>query len=288
MKRSLAGAVILALVVWRLGTDAFADGFRAVSAPAIAAALGIGLLTTACSAARWWLVARRLGLRLAPMTALLGYYRAQLLNAVLPAGVLGDVHRAVDHGRQAGDVGRGVRAVVLERVAGQVVLISAGAAFLFRGPWLAVLALLPAVLLWGRARRALTDLRLGTWVLVLLLSAVALAGHIALFIVAARSAGAAAPIGRLVPMALLALLAMSLPVNIGGWGPREAVTASAFGAAGMGAAQGLATSVVYGVLVLVACLPGVAALLPRQRRQAPAERLDQGGEQLPALVGGRQ
>ena len=67
---------------------------------------------------------------------------------------------------------------------------------------------------------------------------------------------------------------MALPLNIGGWGPREGVTAVAFGAVGLGAAQGLTTAVVYGVLSLIACLPGAVvlllpAVLARYRRRGP-------------------
>ena len=49
--------------------------------------------------------------------------------------------------------------------------------------------------------------------------------------------------------------------NIGGWGPREGVTAWAFSAAGLGASLGVATAVVYGVMVFVASLPGAAVLV---------------------------
>ncbi|MGH2891735.1 MAG: hypothetical protein ACRDPM_00510, partial [Solirubrobacteraceae bacterium] len=45
------------------------------------------------------------------------------------------------------------------------------------------------------------------------------------------------------------------------WGPREGVTAWAFGAAGLGAQRGVAAAVVYGVLVLVASLPGAVVLV---------------------------
>jgi hypothetical protein len=58
---------------------------------------------------------------------------------------------------------------------------------------------------------------------------------------------------------LLVLLVMVLP-SVGGWGPREGMTAWVFAAAGLGAAQGVATAVVYGVMVLVASLPGAAFL----------------------------
>ena len=50
-------------------------------------------------------------------------------------------------------------------------------------------------------------------------------------------------------------------MNIGGWGPREGVAAWAFAAAGLGADQGVATAVVYGVMALVASLPGAAVLV---------------------------
>ncbi|MEC3982251.1 lysylphosphatidylglycerol synthase domain-containing protein [Amycolatopsis sp. H20-H5] len=121
---------VLGVLGWRFGTGAFVAGLRVITVPSVLAALGIGLLTTVLSAGRWCLVARRVGLRLPLSKAVEDYYRALFLNAVLPAGVLGDVHRAVAHGRQSGDVGRGVRAVVLERVAGQAVLLELGAVLL--------------------------------------------------------------------------------------------------------------------------------------------------------------
>jgi glycosyltransferase 2 family protein len=63
---------------------------------------------------------------------------------------------------------------------------------------------------------------------------------------------------------------MVLP-SVGGWGPREGAAAWAFGAAGLGAEQGITTAVVYGVMVLVACLPGAAVLVVSwARRSFPA------------------
>jgi uncharacterized membrane protein YbhN (UPF0104 family) len=106
-------------------------------------------------------------------------------------------------------------------------------------------------------------------------SAVVFAGHIATFIVAARAVGVETPISQLLPLALVAVLAMVLP-SIGGWGPREGVTAWVFGAAGLGAGRGAATAVAYGVLVLAASLPGAAMLvagrLPRLRRSGAQPR----------------
>jgi hypothetical protein len=98
---------------------------------------------------------------------------------------------------------------------------------------------------------------------ILVLSVVALAGYLATFVVAARAVGATAPVTQLLPLLVLALLVMALPLNVGGWGPREAVAAVGFGAVGLGADQGFAAAVAYGVLCMVACLPGGAVLLLR-------------------------
>src|SRR5436853_2357490 len=109
--RVVVGLGIVTALVLRLGTRTFLDGLHVINTGAVFAALAIGLLTTVLSAARWCLVARGLDLELPFGTAVASYYRAVFLNSVLPAGVLGDVHRAVNHGRQEGNVGRSVRAV---------------------------------------------------------------------------------------------------------------------------------------------------------------------------------
>lgn len=292
---SIAGTVILAVVVWRLGTGVFLDGLRRIDGGTLVAAVAIGVLTTVFSAWRWCAVTRALGLSLPLGPAVADYYRALFLNAALPGGVLGDVHRAVRHGQSSGDVGRGVRAVVIERTAGQLVLAVVGVTVLLTLPspvldqtrqaaGVLALAVLGAVAIWaavrmgrapgqrgGRGRRlrvlladsrdALLSRRSGP--AVVMSSVVVLAGYVAMFLLSTRVAGSAATWLEVLPLALLALIAMSLPLNVGGWGPREGVTAWSFGAAGLGASQGLTVAVVYGVLSFVASLPGVLVLVGR-------------------------
>jgi uncharacterized membrane protein YbhN (UPF0104 family) len=178
--------------------------------------------------------------------------------------------------------------VVLERAAGQVVLVAAGAVALLFSPVVsavrdmvvivvAVVAGLAVVLLlaWRRLRQTVVGL-LAIWPGVLALSVAALAGHITLFVVAAHAAGSAGSIGTLVPLVVLSLLAMSVPLNVGGWGPREGVAALVFGAAGLGAAVGLTTAVAYGVLALVSTLPGAGVLLMAAAREPRHERQEVG------------
>jgi uncharacterized membrane protein YbhN (UPF0104 family) len=298
---------ILIAVVHRLGTSALLGALGRIDAMALLGAFVFSVPATVFSAWRWRIVADRLGIRLPLPAAVADYYQALFLNATLPSGVLGDVHRAVRNGRDAGDLARGVRAVILERTAGQVVLVAVAVMALAAGssPYLpvfdafeiplTVLAIVVCVLAvvvaagLGRGRRSekwrrsvatfLVDARTAlfardSWPAVLGFSVLALCGHVGLFLTAARVAGSPAPLTALVSPILLALLVMALPVNVGGWGPREGVCALAFGAAGLGAAQGLATAVVYGALALLSSLPGAAVLLVRflaVRRSARAE-----------------
>jgi uncharacterized membrane protein YbhN (UPF0104 family) len=276
------------VLVWQLGTGPFLDGLRAVDGWALAAATGLAVLTTVCCAWRWRIVARGLGVELPLRTAVAAYYRSLFLNVTLPGGILGDVHRGVSHGRDTSDVGRGLRAVAWERSAGQVVQIALTVAVLLVMPSpvqpivpfvaVALVAALAGIALFARVRpaagrslwarlrtAAVRDLRDGVlarraWPAIALASALVVVGHAATFVIAARSAGVTAPPSELVPLALLALQAAALP-NLGGWGPREGVTAWVFAAAGLGASLGVATAVVYGVMVFVASLPGAVVLV---------------------------
>ncbi len=282
-------AVVFPVLAWRLGTGPFLEGVRSVDAQALAAATGIGVLTTVCCAWRWRTVARALEVELSLGAAVAAYYRSLFLNVTLPGGVVGDVHRGLSHGRDARDVGRALRAVAWERLAGQVVQIVLTVVILLVLPSpvhsampLVVLGLLVAVAglflvarlrpggasasAWARARRTVVadikgallapHARLG----IALASALVVAGHAVTFMIAARTAGTTAPLSLMVAIALLAMMAMTLP-NVGGWVPREGVTAWAFAAAGLGAGHGVTTAVVYGVMVFVASLPGAVVLL---------------------------
>jgi glycosyltransferase 2 family protein len=286
--RPVAASATLIVVVWQLGLAPFLDGLRAVDGAALAAGASIGALTTACCAWRWRIVAHGLGLRLSFPAAVAAYYRSLFLNLTLPAGIAGDVHRAVSHGRNAGDLGLAVRAVAWERTAGQLVQAVVTIAVLVALPSpvrqsmpLVLAALVAAVLVvalvgragadagrsrWARLRRAIAgDIRNAllarrAWPAIALASILVVGGHATTFVIAARTAGAPTPLSQLFPLALLAMLAMVLP-SVAGWGPREGATAWAFAAGGLGAEQGVATAVAYGVIVLVASLPGALLLV---------------------------
>jgi uncharacterized membrane protein YbhN (UPF0104 family) len=297
--RPLLGAAVLGVVAWRLGTAPFLDGVGKVDSLSLAVATAVTGVTTLCCAWRWRLVARGLGLPLGLGTAVLSYYGSQFANTTLPGGVLGDVHRGVHHGRTVHDTGRGLRAVLWERLAGQVVLVVIVLVVLLVLPS-PFHAAMPVLLLVGAATFAIgslslrrvavlgpsavgrtvravrSDVRAGLldarlWPSVVVTSAVAVVGHTVTFLVAARAVGVTASPLRMLPLALVVLSAMAVPVNIAGWGPREGAAAWVFGAAGLSAGQGVAASVAYGVMVLVASLPGAVVIAARSGWRAPAE-----------------
>ncbi len=286
--RLAGGLAILVVLVVRLGAGPFVDALRLTNASALLIAAAVAFVTTVCCAWRWTLVARGLGVTLPLRVAVAAYYRSQFLNATLPGGVLGDVHRAVAHGRDAGDLGRSARIVAWERSTGQVVQVAltAGALLLLESPVrssiptaaaivaeIALVLLLVGFVLRGTrglpsrvvravaadVRHVLLDRRL--WPGIVLASTVAVAGHVLVFLVAARTAGVPASAGTVLPLALIVLLASAIPMSIAGWGPREGAAVWAFAAAGLGAAQGATVAVVYGVMVLVSTLPGAVVLL---------------------------
>ena len=298
--RLAAGVTVLWFLVRQVGAAPFEDGLRAVTWQAVVAAVTLTALTTVCSAWRWRVVARALGVDIGLPGATGAYYRSLFLNSVLPGGVLGDVHRAVTHGRRAGDVARGVRAVAWERLCGQVIQAVVTAVVLLTLPS-PVRPALPYVLAGiagvagcaalvvgvaarrgrsrpARAARAVAaDLRRGllvpgVWPQLTLASLLVVAGHTATFVIAARVAGCTAPLGELIALLMVVQIAAGIPLSVGGWGPREGAAAWAFAAAGLGAANGVTVATLYAVLMLAAVAPGAGLLLGdavRRRRRGP-------------------
>lgn len=316
--RPVGGAAILGLLLARLGSGAFMEGLRATDARSLAAGAAVAAVTTTCGAWRWRIVARRLRVELSMPSAVAACYRAQFLNVTLPGGVLGDIDRGLHHGRQVGDLGRGLRAVAWERTSGQVVLaVIAASALIVARPftlpapaimgWVLVVTVLMVL---GAARvarngrpgvagriarvaaadaRGLLDPAASVGIVVASLAVVA--GHVATFVIAAGEVGVRMPLVGLLPVALLVLLVSALPLNLAGWGPREGAAAWAFAAAGLGETQGLAVAVAYGTIVFVAALPGAVLTIVGRSRWSPsrmpsdAPRRDRAGMAADTLAG---
>jgi len=288
LRRGLSIALGLAVVIGVIlvvGAGPFLRGLAAVSPASIGAALLLTAITTAASAIRWRAVAAGFGLQLSWSGAVAACYRSQFLNSVLPGGVVGDVHRAYRHGRGSGEVALAARAVATERIAGQVVqlvLVAAvlaslgltspvrGIAWIVGAVVLATGLALAIAAMPSRGRRFLARERVllrGVFseprrsAVTVGSSVVVVASLTATFVVACLSVGVEAPVRDLVALSLVALTAASLPINVGGWGPREAAAGSAFALVGLGAAVGVAAAAAFGVLTLIAVAPGAIVLV---------------------------
>jgi uncharacterized membrane protein YbhN (UPF0104 family) len=270
---------VLAAVVWRVGAEPFVRGLLAVDLRAVIVVAGLTALATVAASWRWRVIANRLGARISLPRAVAMYYRSQFLNTVLPGGVLGDVHRALAHGSTSGDVARASRAVAIERTAGQVVQVAitlvvvafvgaefAGQVLLVVIVFLVAIAVACTIAaastrLRAVLRRELSELRAGigsrpALAQVCAASVVVVACHVTAFEIAVVSVGAHAPALQLASLALVVLLGASIPLNVGGWGPREGVAGWAFATAGLGSAPGVAASTTFGVLTMIALAPG--------------------------------
>jgi uncharacterized membrane protein YbhN (UPF0104 family) len=271
---------VLIAVIAHVGAAPLLHGLLSLDARAIGAALLLGAIATLAAAWRWRLIAIRLGVEVRLSTAVGMYYRSQFLNTVLPGGIVGDVHRAISAGSDTESIKQSARSVAIERTAGQVVQVALALIILacfgggFESYLLAVLiggvavvavALLVTTAMSARARRGLlhelAELRSGlgsakTLVQVAVSSVIVIACHVATFTIATATVGVRVPPLQMLTLAFVVLLGASIPVNIGGWGPREGVAGWAFALAGLGASAGVSASTLFGALTIISVAPG--------------------------------
>ncbi|MDL0429746.1 lysylphosphatidylglycerol synthase transmembrane domain-containing protein [Marinobacter sp. TBZ242] len=268
------------------------------SVPMLLAAMIISMLQVLVSAWRWRYTAGRLAISLPFWVAVREYYLATFLNQVLPGGVLGDVNRAWRHSLGSGARLGALHAVMIERLSGQVVMISVA---LGLGGWLAThrgrtadvvadlgggavavaatVVILLAILarFWAGGKGYVYALRrdirksLLSWPAILIQvssSAVVVVTYLGVFAVLALGAGYWAGLLELMilmTLASLLLLAMAVPVSVAGWGVREGAAALLWPLAGLPPEQGVALSVGYGLAVLISSLPGVVFIVSSRR-----------------------
>lgn len=267
--QAVAGLVLLAMLFRVLGTDAVRSAVGILTPATVALALGAGLVATAAQAHRWRLVARSRATPIGFREALGECWASGLVNLLLPGGVTGDAVRVLRR-RRRGDSWPGAGGSVLgERLAGTSVLLAAGVVpALAVGGWLAAAlglgALAVGTVAWRSTSGAPARDRAGVWAL----SVLAWACYQGLFLLAAVRTAPQETLANLWGTTVLGLAGMSVPVGVGGWGPREGITTLAAMAHGLPAGTGFAISIGYGLLALISALPGAVVLarwlLPRR------------------------
>ncbi|KKO10171.1 hypothetical protein LCGC14_0027030 [marine sediment metagenome] len=328
LRRGVVSAALLAAVaLWVEPQEIMAEVQR-FSAAWVALAFAISTLQIMLCAWRWQFTAGLIDVPLRFAYALREYYLALLVNQLLPGGVLGDAGRAHRHATQAQSRGRAWRAVIIERASGQVAVgLLTLTALLLSPLWHsalgielvttlglsaaigAALVIVSGLLLrqrlsalfrqlpsWCQAlardvKRGL--LQRGVWPRQLLSSLVIVLSYGLVMVCAARAIGVELPALQVLALTPVLLLAMLIPFSVAGWGLREGAAAGVWALVGLPPAQGVAVSLAYGVLVMLASLPGIWVALSRRESAQPSggsvpqQHVKQGVVATAEVAGGR-
>lgn len=303
--RPVLSVLLLGLLAWQLDWRLVVRQLLDLSPGWLVAGVLVMQLQVLLSAWRWRFTAGRLALFLPLKLAVREYYLALFLNQVLPGGVLGDISRAWRHARGIEQPGSAIRAVVIERASGQLIVLLAAPACLLSlsimpplspSPVMviAVLALVVVATIALCLRSTIRQRWLRPWwadlrqgllspsalPTQLISSALVLLSCVVVFWAAARGIGEEAPLAVLAPLFPLVLLAMLIPLSFAGWGLREGAAGMLWALAGLDPAQGVAAAIAYGLTVLLGSLPGAWVLWSSEktkRRSSPRENCLQDG-----------
>ena len=279
--------------------------------PLIAATLLVVSLANLVVGWRWHLVLAAEAPSPGSTTLMKIMFVGLFFNQILPTGVGGDIVRAWRCGRVGIALGAAIRSILLDRACGYLVLVvlyAVGLPSLLhilpgareRGAVLAVLAVgllgLVALLSLDRLPRPILRLRFITpfaelsragrrlftnprqCCAVLGLSVITIALTVLAFKFVGDAIGSRVSLGSWMMIVPPVTLIQLVPISLAGWGVREAALVVALGSFGVPAEAALAISVLVGLCLIVAGLPGGLIWLadwdistsPRQKRPNPS------------------
>ncbi len=290
--RLVAAIAILLGVAWFVDVGKAIEQLKQTDWRWLVPAFLVVQIQVVLSAVRWKVTANRLGQQLTTRRAIVEYYLATFANLSLPGGVTGDAAR-VYRNRQTPTLSVAVHGVVLERLAGQLALLVVaivgwllwpvlmqagvpefGMRVLSITVGLLVVAALSVYLIIRFAPDWITRTVLDfgpafhaawwsdrQWFIQGVLSLAVVVSYILVFLFSSYAVQAPLPLPAVITLVPLVLLSMLVPLSIGGWGIREASAAILWPIAGLTSEAGIATSVVYALVSLLGCLPGLALLV---------------------------
>lgn len=291
--------LLLAILVWVIDVHKAWVMLKNTRLLWVAVAFCLVQIQVVLSAMRWQRTANRLGQLLGGRRAIEEYYLATVANLSLPGGITGDAARVVRN-RATKGWQVATQSVMLERLAGQLALFLI--AFLGWVLWpllmtagvpvsvlhtlivamAVVLCMVVSVFLvhrhgslrvshfvssFGPAIRQvwLSDRQ---WLVQLTLSLLIVATYLGVFLCSSYALNQPLPLMAVFTIVPIVLLSMALPLSIGGWGIREAAAASLWPVAGLLPEAGVATSVLYGLISLLAAVPVVLLIQLRGGKDA--------------------
>jgi uncharacterized protein (TIRG00374 family) len=293
--RLLVSVSIMALILrsidirqaWEVGRDARPDW--------LLLALSMQLASTAIAAYRWQLIMRNLGFGQTFLFYWDSYFKGMFFNQGLPTSIGGDALRVLDVARRGFRKRDVLVGVAIDRVTGLGALLLLALAATLVGPavlppqvvraiqWLSAVGLLGFCGLfvlgrWSWLERApqLTVVKTASDRLrrtvsrhrVLLLLSSLLVPLFAMLAFFATGQALGLRYDLLTYMAIVppALMLTVIPISIAGWGVREGALVGLFSLIGADRTVVLMMSVVYGILLILVSLPGLAVFLRGRRR----------------------
>lgn len=295
---SVITLAFLTVILLRADLNALGQSLSRISWSVVAVCLALVQVQVIVSALRWQFTARRLGQNIALWRAIREYYVASFLNQTLPGGVGGDAIRAWRmRGNAPGSWRRSAKAVVFERLSGQIAFLILAAIGVSIWPFVAsaefaqqlrhyifvgVALLLAAIVAirfakpkWGAGsslRQNLSDVfvRRGAWLMQAVTSVAVVASYVITFFIAAEATGSHLPWVACLTIIPFCLVAMLIPTGFGGWGTREAAAMALWPMLGAAPVDGLAASITYGWLSLIGTAPGAIILVVGAFKNRPS------------------
>ena len=302
----LISGMLIALLLWRTDLQPIAARLEKMDLARCGAVLLVFLVQLSFLGLRWEKISAAigapLGLRPAIRMTAIGWF----FNQLLPSSFGGDAMRAWVAHRSGTPLAKAAHGVVLDRVVGLtalILLIGLTVPLLYHAvpsglpiwPLVAVFtcaatgALLVAAfgrqiestLMQWRATRFLAsfgrDLREVGGDLPRAAALLGLSVGLHGLTIAQMYVIGGAVMPGVTPLQYLALvppvlLLAALPVSFAGWGVREGTMVVVFGAIGVAPADALSLSLVYGLLLMAAGLPGAVFWLAERRRADPVQR----------------
>lgn len=278
---------LISLIYDRLDAEAFQASVAQVSIGVLLAVVGLQLLSTLTAAWRWQLIQQWLGYPAESGFYLKGYFKGSLFNQLLPTSIGGDAYRVLENGARIGNHKEAFYGVFIDRIAGLLGLLILNAVALLGLPDLLPANLSQGIMLillvgFAGAVFGLTLHRLPAWQIPLWSSLQTLSQRFAQ--VYHNPASIALQLGlsivtHLLTMLILWLLGSALgltfellvymvvippvilltllPLSFAGWGIREGAMIGIFALLGAPAEAVLALSILYGLTLITASLPGL-------------------------------
>lgn len=296
--RLVVTVTCLWLLMRSIDTSRLLATFRNVQPGWVVTTLLVYWTAQVVSSLRCAYIARHLGGSLSMSTALRAHFVGLWFNQVLPSGLGGDLVKVAIM-RQPLGLGLAVRAGILDRLSGLVFLVVAVTVTLplYRDVldevlWLGLatvaagffVALVMAVFI---AHAITAKLALPPWLATLFqtlkdvwqfrrgqafwqqvwTSAIVHANGITTYLLISVALGFTTHALHYMLLVPLVFLLALLPLSLAGWGVREAGAVWLFGLVGIPGEQAMAISIGYGLLLIIASMPGLVVFLLGKQRQ---------------------